>query len=76
MRTHVPRSCVDHFETRYSTFPIVTHYRLRSRKWFWRKKLDQNSWIVDADRTGFLTAYIGALNQAVSLGADVRGYFV
>ena len=41
-----------------------------------RDKLDQNGSIVDAERIGFLTAYIGALNQAVSLGADVRGYFV
>jgi beta-glucosidase len=41
-----------------------------------RDKLDQNGSVVDADRIGFLTAYIGALNGAVSLGADVRGYFV
>jgi beta-glucosidase len=41
-----------------------------------KDKPDQNGSVVDADRIDFFRAYIGALNQAVSLGADVRGYFV
>ena len=36
----------------------------------------KNGFVIDADRIDFLRAYIGALNGAVSLGADVRGYLV
>ena len=36
----------------------------------------KNGFVIDADRIDFFRAYIGALNQAASLGADVRGYFV
>lgn len=32
--------------------------------------------VMDDDRIAFLRAYIGALNDAVDRGADVRGYFV
>ena len=32
--------------------------------------------VIDNDRIAYLRAYIGALNAAVSAGADVRGYFV
>ena len=37
---------------------------------------DQNGLVHDSDRVAYLRAYIGALNAAVSAGADVRGYFV
>ena len=37
---------------------------------------DQNGLVNDSDRIAYLCAYIGALNAAVSAGADVRGYFV
>ena len=39
-------------------------------------KLNQSGSVVDTNRIDFLHAYIGALNGAVSLGAEVRGYFV
>jgi beta-glucosidase len=39
-------------------------------------KPDTDGAVVDNDRIAYLRAYIGALNAAVSSGADVRGYFV
>ena len=32
--------------------------------------------VIDNDRIAFLRAYIAALNEAASAGADIRGYFV
>ena len=37
---------------------------------------DASGAIIDTDRIAYLRAYIGALNDAVAGGADVRGYFV
>jgi beta-glucosidase len=39
-------------------------------------KLDATGAVVDGDRIAYLRAYIGALDEAVAAGADVRGYFV
>jgi beta-glucosidase len=39
-------------------------------------KPDTTGAVIDNDRIAFLRAYIGALNAAVSAGADIRGYFV
>jgi beta-glucosidase len=39
-------------------------------------KLDDAGGVVDGDRIAYLRAYIGALDEAVAAGADVRGYFV
>ena len=40
------------------------------------EKLDAAGQVRDDARINFLAAYVDALRQAVSLGADVRGYFV
>ena len=37
---------------------------------------DQNGAVTDPERVRFLRDYIGAMNEAASKGADVRGYFV
>jgi beta-glucosidase len=37
---------------------------------------DKNGAVADDPRIAFLRSYVGALNDAVSAGADVRGYFV
>ena len=37
---------------------------------------DASGAVIDLDRIAYLRAYVGALNAAVSAGADVRGYFV
>ena len=37
---------------------------------------DVNGAVDDTDRIAFMQAYIGAMNDAVAKGADVRGYFV
>lgn len=39
-------------------------------------KPDETGSVIDNDRIAYLRDYIGALNAAASLGADVRGYFV
>jgi beta-glucosidase len=39
-------------------------------------KLDRDGTVIDNDRIAYLRAYVGALNEAVLAGADVRGYFV
>jgi beta-glucosidase len=39
-------------------------------------KPDGSGAIFDEQRIAFLRSYIGALNEAVSTGADVRGYFI
>jgi beta-glucosidase len=39
-------------------------------------KPDEHGAVVDEDRIAFLRAYIAALNDAASAGADIRGYFV
>ena len=39
-------------------------------------KPDETGAVVDENRIAFLRAYIGALNDAASAGADIRGYFV
>jgi beta-glucosidase len=39
-------------------------------------KPDNAGAVIDADRIAFLQAYIGALNDAVARGADIRGYFI
>jgi beta-glucosidase len=39
-------------------------------------KPDATGAVVDNDRISFLRAYIGAMNDAVSAGADIRGYFI
>jgi beta-glucosidase len=36
---------------------------------------DENGAVVDGDRIAYLRSYIGAMNDAASAGADVRGYF-
>jgi len=41
-----------------------------------RDQPDANGAVIDNDRIAYLRAYIGALNAAVSAGADIRGYFV
>jgi beta-glucosidase len=40
------------------------------------EKPDASGNINDQERIGYLEAYVDALRQAVSLGADIRGYFV
>jgi beta-glucosidase len=37
---------------------------------------DVTSAVADGNRIDYLRAYIGAMNQAVAAGADIRGYFV
>jgi beta-glucosidase len=37
---------------------------------------DAGGAVIDHDRIAYLRAYIGALNAAVSAGADIRGYFI
>ncbi len=39
-------------------------------------KVDEAGRVQDTGRIAYLQAYIGAMNEAVSAGADVRGYFV
>jgi beta-glucosidase len=39
-------------------------------------KPDPAGAVIDNDRIAFLRAYIGAMNEAASTGADIRGYFV
>lgn len=39
-------------------------------------KLDDAGRVQDTGRVAYLQAYIGAMNEAISAGADVRGYFV
>jgi beta-glucosidase len=39
-------------------------------------QVDEAGLVKDTGRIAFLQAYIGAMNEAVSAGADVRGYFV
>ncbi len=39
-------------------------------------KPDETGAVIDNDRIAYLRAYIGAMNDAVSAGADIRGYFV
>lgn len=39
-------------------------------------KLDVSGRVQDMDRIDYLRAYIGAMDEAISKGADVRGYFV
>lgn len=39
-------------------------------------KPDEGGTVIDTARVDYLRAYIGAMNAAVSAGADVRGYFV
>jgi len=39
-------------------------------------KPDAAGAVIDNDRIAFLRAYIGALNEAASAGANIRGYFV
>jgi beta-glucosidase len=41
-----------------------------------RDKPDETGAVIDNDRIAYLRAYIGALNDAASAGADIRGYFV
>ena len=38
-------------------------------------KPDAAGAVIDNDRIAYLNAYIGAMNDAVSAGADIRGYF-
>jgi beta-glucosidase len=38
--------------------------------------LDFAGTVDDTDRIAFMRAYIGAMNDAVAKGANVRGYFV
>ncbi len=38
--------------------------------------LPETGVIVDTDRIDYLRDYIGAMNEAVTAGADIRGYFV
>jgi len=40
------------------------------------EKLDASGEIRDLERIDYLARYLGALGEAVALGADVRGYFV
>jgi beta-glucosidase len=39
-------------------------------------KLDPTGAVIDNDRISFLRAYVGAMNDAASAGADIRGYFI
>jgi beta-glucosidase len=39
-------------------------------------RLDESGAVIDRERIAYLRAYIGAMNDAASAGADVRGYFV
>jgi beta-glucosidase len=39
-------------------------------------KPDGSGRVIDDDRIAFLRSYIGAVNEAASAGADIRGYFV
>jgi beta-glucosidase len=39
-------------------------------------KPDETGAVIDNERIAYLRAYIGAMNDAASLGADIRGYFV
>ena len=39
-------------------------------------KPDANGAVADGERITFLRSYVGALNDAVAAGADVRGYFI
>ena len=41
-----------------------------------KDKPNDTGLVVDNDRIAFLGAYIGALNDAIARGADVRGYFI
>lgn len=41
-----------------------------------RDALDDKGTVVDNDRIAFLRDYIGAMNDAVRQGADIRGYMV
>ncbi|MBI3702821.1 MAG: beta-glucosidase [Rhizobiales bacterium] len=41
-----------------------------------KEQLDANGAVIDNKRIAFLRAYIAAMNDAASAGADVRGYFV
>jgi beta-glucosidase len=39
-------------------------------------KPDSNGAVIDNDRIAYLRAYVGAVNEAASAGADILGYFV
>ena len=39
-------------------------------------KPDATGAVIDDNRIAFLQAYVGALDEAASTGADIRGYFV
>ena len=39
-------------------------------------KPDETGAVIDIDRIAYLRAYIGAMNEAATRGADIRGYFV
>lgn len=39
-------------------------------------KPDETGAVIDNDRIAYLRTYIGAMNDAASAGADIRGYFV
>jgi beta-glucosidase len=39
-------------------------------------KPDETGAVIDNDRIAYLRAYIGAMNDAASAGADIRGYFI
>jgi beta-glucosidase len=41
-----------------------------------RDQPDASGAVIDNNRIAYLRSYIGALNAAVSAGADIRGYFV
>jgi beta-glucosidase len=41
-----------------------------------RDRPDATGAVIDNDRIAYLRAYIGAMNEAASAGADIRGYFV
>ena len=41
-----------------------------------RDKPDETGAVIDNDRIAYLRAYIGALNDAASGRADIRGYFI
>ena len=38
--------------------------------------LDATGHLIDLERIGFLAVYIGAMQDAMAAGADIRGYFV
>jgi beta-glucosidase len=40
------------------------------------EKPDESGAVIDRERIAYLRAYIGAMNDAASAGADIRGYFV